>query len=113
METTAVTAIATGFPDVAEASAAVKYVINNHFQSTVNFYVVPQQAYETLEARIAVFEDSVENAVIRKSLARTQAFRCKQDFGDCKRAAKDKVEQWMCGTTYIVCLGAMFRGTMK
>ena len=101
-------AAATGFTDVAEASANVNYVITNQF----NFYIlqapptkeIPDHDINNLEERVRALEAQIRNV----NVPSTESFRCQQDFEACVRNATSKVQKANCLMSYAACLSNLF-----
>ena len=104
LATTTATATATGFPDVAEASDDVQYVISTDFQAAESIEQIPQRSYVALEARVKILEDQITKG----EGPSTEVFKCREDFEDCMRKAEGTRQQVICWLTFTACLGERF-----
>lgn len=104
LSSTLVSSTASGFPEIAKASSGITYIIVENFHFAPSPEAVPDRFYEELQARVR----DLETHLAAISGTKSHAFKCKEEFDECREAATTKPEKWHCLMTYAVCMGHGF-----
>lgn len=99
-----------GFTQVAQAGEKVQYVLIKIFQAAPAPEAIAQQDVQKFQERVRELERQIADL----PAARTESFRCQQDFEECvARARKNGTSQVTCWVSYAACLGAQLTTLMQ
>ncbi len=101
-------AISNGYPRLADATIEVQYVITSRIRPWLAARSLAPSTYAVLEYTVKALE-----AQVAADVPVIKQFTCADTHADCKKKAKDTLEDALCLATYAACVAEHFATVLE